>query len=203
MLIGYIRVSKTDGSQNLDLQIDAMKKEGISEERIYTDMVSAKSNDRVGLINCLKALQPGNTLVVWKLDRLCRNLKDLLNLIDDLKNRQINLKILNGAESQIDTNTSMGKMFLTVAGMFAEVEREYIRERTKAGLAAARARGRSPGRRHKITKETLQIIISTIKDRKSRIIDLAKLLNVDRKTIYNYVNIDGSLTERGKKINEM
>ena len=199
MLIGYIRVSKTDGSQNLDLQRDAMIKEGITEERIYEDLGSAQSNDRIGLIQCLKALQPGNTLVVWKLDRLCRNLKDLLNLIDDLKKRNINLKILNGAEAQIDTNTPMGIMFLTVVGMFAEIEREYIRERTKSGIASARARGRFGGRKHKLTRENIQILIPVIKDKSMQIADIARNFNVARATIYKYISPDGSLTEIGKK----
>src|SRR6267142_1368937 len=131
MLIGYMRVSKSDGTQALDLQRD----------------------DLPGLATCLKALQPGDTLVVWKLDRLGRNLKHLVSVVDDLQQRQVGCKILAGAGVQIDTTTANGRLVFGIFAALAEFEAELIRERTRAGLAAARARGRRGGRPRKMTKE--------------------------------------------------
>jgi len=109
MQIGYIRVSKSDGSQVLDLQHDAMSAAGVDPERVYKDLASGRKDDRPGLQACLKALQPGNTLVVWKLDRLGRDLKHLINTVDDLNKRNIGFKVLAGAGAQIDTTTANGR----------------------------------------------------------------------------------------------
>src|SRR6266853_5941771 len=116
MLIGYIRVSKSDGSQVLDLQRDALVEVGVEPCRVYEDLASGRKDDRPGLASCLKALQPGNTLVVWKLDRLGRNLKHLVSVVDDLQQRQVGCKILAGAGVQIDTTTANGRL---VFGIFA------------------------------------------------------------------------------------
>jgi len=105
MLIGYMRVSKSDGSQVLDLQRDALLAAGVTADRLYEDMASGKKGSRPGLQACLKALQPGNTLVVWKLDRLGRDLKHLVGLMDDLRRREVSFKVLTGAGAQIDTTT--------------------------------------------------------------------------------------------------
>lgn len=110
MLIGYMRVSKADGSQVLDLQKDALINAGVTQDRIYEDLASGRFDNRPGLISCLKALQPGNTLVVWKLDRLGRNLKDLINVVEDLKNREIGFKVLSSQGAQIDTTTPHGRL---------------------------------------------------------------------------------------------
>ena len=140
MLIGYARVSKADGSQILDLQRDALIESGVTSNRIYQDCVSGMTSRRPGLDACLKALQPGNTLVVWKLDRLGRDLKHLVNTVDELRQRQISFKVLAGAGAEIDTNTANGRLFFAVFAALAEYERELIAERTRAGLQAARAR---------------------------------------------------------------
>ena len=103
-----MRVSKNDESQNLDLQKDALVKAGVSEDRIYFDMASGKRDDRPGLNTCLKALQPGNTFIVWKLDRLGRDLKSLIMIIDSLRERDIGFKVLTGQGAQIDTTTANG-----------------------------------------------------------------------------------------------
>ncbi|MDA7742593.1 recombinase family protein, partial [Francisellaceae bacterium] len=100
MLIGYARVSKSDGSQTLDLQNDALEEAGVSSERVYSDTASSRKDARPGLEACLKALQPGNTLVVWKLDRLGRDMKDLVQLIDDLHAKSIHFKVLTGSGAQ-------------------------------------------------------------------------------------------------------
>jgi DNA invertase Pin-like site-specific DNA recombinase len=110
MFIGYARVSKSDGSQVLDLQKDALKEAGVTEGRIYEDLASGRKDDRPGLKACLKALQPGNTLVIWKLDRLGRDLKHLIHLVEDLKNNNIGLRVLAGSGAHIDTTTPNGKM---------------------------------------------------------------------------------------------
>jgi DNA invertase Pin-like site-specific DNA recombinase len=146
MLIGYIRVSKSDGTQLLDLQKDALQAAGVATDRIYEDLASGRKDDRPGLVACLKALQPGNTLVIWKLDRLGRDLKHLVNIVDNLSQRGIGLKVLAGAGAQIDTKTANGKLVFGIFAALAEFEAELIRERTPAGLAAVRARGRMAGR---------------------------------------------------------
>jgi DNA invertase Pin-like site-specific DNA recombinase len=141
VLIGYVRVSKSDGSQVLDLQRDALLETGVDHDRIYEDLASGRKDDRPGLTSCLKALQPGNTLVVWKLDRLGRDLKHLVGLVDTLNQRRVRLKMLVGAGAQLDTTTANGRVVFGIFAALAEFEVELIRERTKAGLTAARARG--------------------------------------------------------------
>src|SRR5947209_16439519 len=110
MLIGYMHVSKNDGSQTLDLQKDALIAAGVQEDRIYQDLVSGKKEARPGLQACLKALQPGNTLVVWKLDRLGRDLKHLVTISDELRKRDVGFKVLSGHGAQIDTTTPNGRL---------------------------------------------------------------------------------------------
>ena len=146
MLIGYARVSKADGSQLLDLQRDALLDAGVDEERLYEDRASGRLDHRPGLEACLKALQPGNTCVVWKLDRLGRDLKHLVNTVDELRARGVGLRVLAGAGAEIDTSTANGRLVFGIFAALAEFERELIVERTRAGLAAARARGRLGGR---------------------------------------------------------
>lgn len=200
MFIGYVRVSKSDGSQVLDLQKDALIKEGLEESRIYEDLASGRKDDRPGLRSCLKALQPGNTLVVWKLDRLGRDLKHLIHLIEDLKNKNIGLKVLTGSGAQIDTTTPNGKMLFGLFAVLAEFERELIVERTRAGLAAARARGRKGGRPRKMDKATLTMAMAAMADPKAVAADVAKRLGMTTTTLYMYVNGDGSVKEQGTKL---
>ncbi|MDH5803514.1 MAG: recombinase family protein, partial [Gammaproteobacteria bacterium] len=142
MLVGYVRVSKTDGSQVLDMQLDAMKKAKVKSKNIYQDKASGKQDNRPGLEACLKALRPKDILVVWKLDRLGRSLNHLLQVIEDLTERKIGFRVLTGQGATIDTTTPSGKLVFGIFAALAEFERELIVERTKAGLAAARARGR-------------------------------------------------------------
>ena len=199
MLIGYMRVSKSDGSQTLDLQRDALLEAGIQEDRIYHDTVSGKKEERPGLQSCLKALQPGNTLVVWKLDRLGRDLKHLVTIIDDLRRREIGFKVLAGHGAQIDTTTSNGRMVFGLFATLAEYERELIVERTHAGLKSARARGRFGGRPRKMDEATLCMASAAMSDPNSVAHEVAKKLNITTATLYTYVNGDGSLKNAGKK----
>ena len=155
MLIGYVRVSKSEGSQTLEPQRDALLAAGVEPDRIYQDLASGRHDARPGLTECLKALQPGNTLVIWKLDRLGRDLRHLVTTAEQLRSRGVGLKVLTGAGAQIDTTTANGRLAFGIFAAFAEFERELITERTQAGLAAARARGRLGGRPRKMDRATL------------------------------------------------
>ena len=147
VLIGYARVSKTDGSQSLDLQRDTLRAAGVDDAvNLYHDLASGVRDDRPGLDNCLRALRKGDVLVVWKLDRLGRNLAHLVNTVQDLSTRGVGLRVLAGQGAQIDTTTAGGHLVFGIFAALAEFERELIRERTVAGLKAARARGRRGGR---------------------------------------------------------
>jgi DNA invertase Pin-like site-specific DNA recombinase len=200
MLVGYVRVSKNDGSQTLSPQIDAMIEAGVESSRIYEDLASGRKDDRPGLNACLKALQPGNTLVVWKLDRLGRDLKHLVKTLDDLRSRNVGLKVLAGAGAQIDTTTSNGRLFFGIFAVLAEFERELIVERTQAGLAAARARGRKGGRPRKMDRSTLKMAMTALADANSNATDVAKRLGITTTTLYMYVNGDGSVKAAGQAI---
>ncbi len=201
VLIGYMRVSKADGSQVLDLQKDALLSAGVDETRIYSDTQSGSRHDnRPGLQSCLKALQPNNTLVIWKLDRLGRSLKDLVNIVEDLNERKIGLKVITGQGAQIDTTTSHGRLVFGMFAALAEFERELIVERTKAGLAAARARGRLGGRPRKMDLPTLKIAMSALSDPTTITKDVAKKLNISTATLYEYINGDGSPKEKAMSL---
>lgn len=200
MLVGYVRVSKNDGSQTLAPQRDVLIAAGVDPTRIYEDLASGRKDDRPGLNSCLKALQPGNTLVVWKLDRLGRDLKHLVTTVDELRSRGVGLKVLAGAGAQIDTTTPNGRLFFGIFATLAEFERELIAERTHAGLAAARARGRKGGRPRKMDRSTLLMAMSAMTDIKANANDIAKRLGITTTTLYAYVNGDGSVKEAGQAI---
>ena len=200
MLIGYVRVSKGDGSQLLDLQKDALISAGVSPERIYQDLASGRHDDRPGLSECLKALREGDILVIWKLDRLGRSLRHLINLVDGLIKQKIGFKVLAGQGAQIDVTTPNGKMIFGIFATLAEFERELISERTRAGLAAARARGRKGGRKRKMDVSTIKMAMAAMADQKTPAFEIAKRLGITTTTLYSYINGDGSLKESGKKI---
>ncbi len=200
MLIGYVRVSKSDGSQTLAPQRDAMLAAGVAEERIYQDLASGRHDARPGLLACLKALQPGNTLVLWKLDRLGRDLRHLITTAEDLRLRGVGLKVLAGAGAQIDTTTANGRLAFGIFAAFAEFERELIAERTTAGLAAARARGRMGGRPRKMDRATLTMAMAAMADPKAIAVDVAKRLGVTTTTLYAYVNGDGTPKAPGQAV---
>ena len=202
MLIGYARVSKADGSQLLDLQQDALIDAGVAADRIYEDRVSSRKDYLPGLEACLKALEPGNTLTVWKLDRIGRDLRDLVAMVDDLRNRNVGLKVLAGAGAEIDTTTPNGRLVFGIFAALAEFERELIAERTRAGLAAARARGRKGGRPRKMDRKTLRMAMTAMADREVRAADLARRLGITTTTLYTYVNGDGTVKEPGHRLLE-
>jgi DNA invertase Pin-like site-specific DNA recombinase len=202
MLIGYMRVSKADGSQVLDLQRDALLAAGVQPNHLYEDLASGQRDDRPGLAACLKALRSGDTLVVWKLDRLGRDLRHLVNLIHDLTEREIGLKVLTGHGAAIDTTTAAGKLVFGIFAALAEFERELISERTRAGLAAARARGRNGGRPYKMTPAKLRLAMAAMGQPETKVGDLCQELNITRQTLYRHVAPDGSLRTDGKKLLE-
>lgn len=179
MHLAYLRVSKADGSQVVDLQRDAVLAVGIEPRHIYEDYCSGSTETRPGLDACLKALRAGDTLVVWKLDRLGRSLKHLVQIVEELTTRGIGLQVLTGQGAQIDTTTTNGKLIFAIFAALAEYERALIIERTRAGLAAARARGRKGGRRFKLTSH--QALLAT--NSKQPASEVAKALGVSRWTV--------------------
>jgi len=181
MLIGYARVSTLD--QTLALQQDALTAAGC--EDIYTDTVSGSVTERPGLTNALSHLRSGDTLVVWRLDRLGRSLSHLIETVRQLQERGIGFRSLR---EQIDTTTSGGKLIFHVFGALAEFERDLIRERTHAGLQAARARGRLFGRPKVLTVHQVKQLRTLAKDQPNTVGEICQSLGISRATYYRYLH---------------
>ena len=180
--IGYARVSTDD--QNLDLQRDALRKAAC--KTIYEETASGKSAERIELDNCRKALRSGDTFVVWRLDRLGRSLSDLVRIIADFEQQGIAFESLT---EKIETDSAAGKLVFHVFAALAEFERNLIRERTKAGLAAARARGRKGGRRPSLSEKQVREIKALLRDPQAQVSDVAKKYGVSRTTLYKHVGV--------------
>lgn len=180
MLIGYARISTRD--QNPDLQLDALKKAGC--ERIFEETASGTKRDRPELQSVLDFIRAGDTLVIWKLDRLARSTRQLLDTVEELAKLGIGLKTLT---QDIDTNTAGGRLIFTVFGAIAEFEREIIRERTCAGLDAARVRGRKGGRPRMLTEKDLKQARALLTDPEITVEDVARRLGVGPSTLYRYL----------------
>lgn len=176
MQIGYARVSKDE--QNLDLQIDALKAAGV--ERFFTDKVSGVKTERKGLADALSHLREGDILTVWKLDRLGRSTLQLMLLLNDLHERKVEFKSLTEG---IDTTTPMGRFYFTMSSALAQLERDRLIERTRAGLAAAKARGRNGGRPSKLSQEQIEMAKGLLETGKP-LGDVAKAFGVGRTTLY-------------------
>ena len=159
MLIGYMRVSSVDERQSVDLQRDALFAAGVDERHLFSDKASGARDDRPGLTACLEFLKAGDTLVVWKLDRLGRSLTNLLAIITDLKNRGVAFRSLT---EQMDTTTPHGELLFSLFGALAQSERALTLERVMAGLVAARRRGRRGGRPPSIDAETIEQITAAL-----------------------------------------
>ena len=200
MLIGYARVSKADGSHSLDLQRDALVAEGVDPDGIYEDRASGVKEDSPGLEACLRALRDGDVLVVWKLDRLGRNLAHLVGTVQDLSARGIGLRMLAGQGAQIDTTTAGGRLVFGIFAALAEFERELIRERTLAGLKAARVRGRRGGRKFALSKAQVRLAQAAMASRDTSVAELCRKLGIGRGTLYRYVGPDGSLRGHGCRV---
>lgn len=195
-----MRVSKADGSQTTDLQRDALLAAGIDAGSFYEDRASGKKDDRPELAACLKALRHGDTLVVWKLDRLGRDLRHLVNIVHDLTERGIGLKVLTGQGAAIDTTTASGKLVFGIFAALAEFERELISERTIAGLASARAPGRTGGRPYKMTPAKLRLALASMGQPNTKVSDLCDELGITRQTLYRHVSPTGELRPDGQKL---
>lgn len=180
--IGYARVSTDD--QNLDLQRDALTRSGCVN--IYEETASGKSATRIELANCRKSLRSGDTLVVWRLDRLGRSLSDLVKIIGDLEREGITFESLS---EKIDTGSASGKLQFHVFAALAEFERNLIRERTLAGLSAARARGRVGGRKPKLNERQIREIKTLLADPTAKVKDIAERYEVSRTTLYKRVGV--------------
>ncbi len=180
MLVGYARISTVD--QNFDLQLDALKNTGC--EKIFQDTASGSISNRAVLNEVIEYLRPGDTLVVWRLDRLGRSLKKLIDLTNELSIREIGFK---SVIESIDTTTPTGQFFFHITGAFAELERNLIRERTQAGLKAARARGRNGGRPKAIDPKTFEIALQLYNEKNISVGDMCKRLGIVKRTFYRHL----------------
>jgi len=181
MLIGYARVSTDD--QNLDLQNDALSAAGC--QRIYRDKASGARADRPGLKRAFDEIRAGDTLVVWRLDRLGRSLKNLIARAEELEQRGAGLKSLHEA---IDTNSSGGRLVFHMFGALAEFEKNLVRERTQAGIEAARSRGRLGGRRKILDAAQRRHVVELYRSRKHTIKEICRLMGISKPTLYAYVS---------------
>jgi DNA invertase Pin-like site-specific DNA recombinase len=180
MQIGYARVSTTD--QNLDLQQDALRAAGC--ERVFTDTASGAKADRPGLAAAIAACRAGDVLVVWKLDRLGRSLPHLVETVQMLADRQVGFRSL---QEQVDTTASGGKLIFHIFASLAEFERDLIRERTQAGLTAARARGRIGGRPAGVDEQKRKAALALQRDPKYTVQEICAIVGISRNTYYKYV----------------
>lgn len=180
MLIGYARVSTHE--QSLDLQKDALEKAGCEE--IYEDKVSGVVAARPGLDMVKQILRKGDTLVVWRLDRLGRSLKDLMEWMSFLDEKKVGLKSI---QESIDTTTTTGKLVFHIFGALAEFERNLIRERTQAGLAAARARGRLGGRPKSLDENKRKVVVDLYNKKELMVKEICEMMNISKPTLYTYV----------------
>jgi DNA invertase Pin-like site-specific DNA recombinase len=187
MLIGYARVSTNE--QNLDLQRDALLKAGVSAKDLYTDKVTGVKAERPGLQAALSHLREGDTLIVWRLDRLGRSLKHLIETVTKLKDQGVAFKSLT---ENIDTSTATGTLVFQIFGALAEFERNLITERTVAGLDAARIRGRTGGRpRRNPASGRVALAKRLYHDQRLSIPDILKTLNVSKATLYRWLDLGG------------
>ena len=189
MKIGYARVSTSD--QSTYMQKQALKQSGC--EKIFSDTASGIRSDRVGLDNAMAHLRAGDMLVVWKLDRLGRSLQHLIQTIKLLQDKKIGFQSL---QENIDTTTSGGKLIFHIFSALAEFEREVIRERTKAGLQAARARGRLGGRPRLLTPSKIVRLKKLYDARKNTVIEICKIFSISRPTFYNYLRVKNAKVKK-------
>jgi DNA invertase Pin-like site-specific DNA recombinase len=192
MLVGYARVSTDE--QNLDLQRDALLNAGVSAKDIYTDKITGVKADRPGLTLALSHLREGDTLVVWRLDRLGRSLKHLIETVTTLKDQGISFKSLT---ENIDTSTATGTLVFQIFGALAEFERNLIKERTAAGLEAARSRGRKGGR-PKRNPDARKVALARkfYNDHALSIPEILRTLNISKSTLYRWVDINDGNTKK-------
>lgn len=195
-MFGYARVSTDD--QNLSLQIDALVRSGVKTSDIFTDKISGAKEARPGLDACLNTLQPGDTLVVWRLDRLGRSMRHLVTIVEDLRQKGIGFKsITDGA---IDTTTASGELIFNIFSALAQFERRLIQERTKAGLAAARARGKVGGRKPISPAHPRVVLAAKLHhDHSVSIRDICDTLGISKTTLYRYLRLAGVVVQQSRQ----
>ncbi|PEN04699.1 DNA invertase [Longimonas halophila] len=184
MHIGYARVST--GEQNLDLQTDALEEEGC--QRVYTDELSGATAERPGLQEAMDYAREGDVLVVWRLDRFGRSLKDLISKVETLKEKGVQFKSL---KENLDTTSSAGRLQFHIFGALAEFERDLNRERTMAGLRAARARGRTGGRPRALSEDDLPEVQALMRDPDVPVRRICERFEISKATLYRYVSPNG------------
>lgn len=188
MKIGYARVSTVE--QNLDLQLDALKREGC--EQVFHDKLSGVKAERPGLTEALRFARAGDTVVVWRLDRLGRSLRDLILRVEELEERGVKFKSI---QDNIDTSTAAGELQFHMIAALAQFERSLIQERTNAGLAAARARGRLGGRRKKLTDDQVKMAAAMMKNKTVPVNQICETFKIGRTTLYTYVTPEGEIKQ--------
>lgn len=188
-LMGYARVSTSE--QDFSLQYDALIAHGVTKEHLFCDKISGVKEDRPGLAACNAELRRGDTLVVWRLDRLGRSMRHLVNMIEDLKEREIGFRSIS--DGMIDTTSASGELVLNIFSALAQFERRLIQERTRAGLAAARARGRKGGRRPMDRNAPKVILANKLYcDKSISVDDICTTLRISRATLYRYVRMQSN-----------
>lgn len=198
MLIGYMRVSETDAPQTTDPQRSALLAAGVPANHCYADLIPGRQDERPGLAACLKALRRGDTLVVWRLDRLGRDLRHLIGVVHELIVRGVGLKVLSGHGAVIDTTAALGSLVSGVFAALVEFERELFSERT----AAVRARVRKGGRPLKMTAAKLRQAMAAMREPKTKVSELCKELGITRQTLYRHVSPSGELRPDGARLLE-
>ena len=194
-LLGYARVST--GEQDVHLQLDALKTAGCDDVDIYTDKASGARASRPGLDACIAALEPGDTLVVWRLDRLGRSMPHLVGLVEDLLGKGIGFRSLQ--DGAIDTTTASGELMFNIFSSLAQFERRLIQERTQAGLAAARTRGRLGGRPPINPADPRVVTAKRLhKDRSLSIDQICEMLGISRPTFYRYIALTDNATSSNR-----
>ncbi len=194
-LVGYARVSTNE--QELALQIDALSAHGVTKENLFCDKLSGAREDRPGLGACLASLKPGDTLVVWRLDRLGRSMRHLVHMIEDLKEHGIGFRSIS--DGMIDTTSASGELVLNIFSALAQFERRLIQERTNAGLAAARSRGRKGGRPGMHRNHPRVILANKLYCDKSVCLDdICTTLKISKSTLYRYVSMRGNRDARSE-----
>ena len=191
--IGYARVSTDD--QDLSLQRDALA----DCERIFEDKATGANTERSGLHAALDYARSGDVLVVWRLDRLSRSLKDLIEVVGNLEERSVGLQSMH---ENIDTTTSVGKLVFHIFGALAEFERNLIRERTQAGLDSARARGRLGGRPKALDQSKRQLAVRLYEERQHTVAEICSMMGVSRPTLYKYINDAGRSRKKAARHND-
>jgi DNA invertase Pin-like site-specific DNA recombinase len=181
MKVGYARISTP--SQDLQMQIHSLEREGCRP--IYYEVISGAKAERIQLKACLEFVKAGDTLVVWSIDRLGRTQKELINILAELKDKGVGFKTL---QENIDTHTPIGQMMFSIFSMLAEFERNRAIERTRAGLEAARARGKFGGRRHKHAQKERELIRAMYESKKYTLREISSMHNISVATIYNYLD---------------